>query len=171
MARRSKSSCRTRATTTSWAIRRTCAGSPAGDDALRSPLCEEWQRAGFANTPLAIYHGSISASRAPRWCPTSRTRPSCSEGRMTVEELEVAARAQQRDRRDPPGAGGAQMSWRPEVPPDFAGEGNKIKWRAVPYVRGLGLDIGCGPWKAVPALDRPGRRAVHRQRTTAGRTW
>lgn len=42
------------------------------------------------------------------------------------------------------------MSWRPEVPADFAGEGNKIKWRAVPYVRGLGLDIGCGPWKVFP---------------------
>lgn len=42
------------------------------------------------------------------------------------------------------------MSWRPEVPANFAGEGNKIKWRAVPYVRGLGLDIGCGPWKVFP---------------------
>ena len=42
------------------------------------------------------------------------------------------------------------MSWRPEVPADFAGEGNKIKWRAMPYVRGLGLDIGCGPWKVFP---------------------
>ncbi len=39
------------------------------------------------------------------------------------------------------------MSWRPEVPADFTGEGNKIKWRAAPYVKGLGLDIGCGPWK------------------------
>jgi ADP-heptose:LPS heptosyltransferase/predicted SAM-dependent methyltransferase len=42
------------------------------------------------------------------------------------------------------------MSWRPEVPADFAGEGNKIKWRAMRYVRGLGLDIGCGPWKVFP---------------------
>lgn len=42
------------------------------------------------------------------------------------------------------------MSWRPEVPRDFAGEGNKIKWRAAPYVQGLGLDIGCGPWKVFP---------------------
>ena len=42
------------------------------------------------------------------------------------------------------------MSWRPEVPPDFAGEGNKIKYRALPYVKGLGLDIGCGPWKVFP---------------------
>lgn len=42
------------------------------------------------------------------------------------------------------------MSWRPEVPADFAGEGNKIKWRAVPYARGVGLDIGCGPWKVFP---------------------
>lgn len=42
------------------------------------------------------------------------------------------------------------MSWRPEVPADFAGEGNKIKWRAAPYVKGLGLDIGCGPWKVFP---------------------
>lgn len=42
------------------------------------------------------------------------------------------------------------MSWRPEVPPDFTGEGNKIKWRAAHYVKGLGLDIGCGPWKVFP---------------------
>lgn len=42
------------------------------------------------------------------------------------------------------------MSWRPEVPADFAGEGNKIKWRAVPYVKGLGLDIACGPYKVFP---------------------
>lgn len=42
------------------------------------------------------------------------------------------------------------MSWRPEVPADFAGEGNKIKWRAAPYVKGLGLDIACGPWKVFP---------------------
>jgi ADP-heptose:LPS heptosyltransferase/predicted SAM-dependent methyltransferase len=42
------------------------------------------------------------------------------------------------------------VSWRPEVPADFAGEGNKIKWRAAPYVKGLGLDIGCGPWKVFP---------------------
>jgi ADP-heptose:LPS heptosyltransferase/predicted SAM-dependent methyltransferase len=42
------------------------------------------------------------------------------------------------------------VSWRPEVPADFAGEGSKIKWRAAPYVKGLGLDIGCGPWKVFP---------------------
>lgn len=63
------------------------------------------------------------------------------------------------------------MSWRPEVPADFAGEGNKIKWRAAPYVRGLGLDIGCGPWKvfphsigldgqAYPSLDNKGPNLV-----------
>lgn len=42
------------------------------------------------------------------------------------------------------------MSWRKEVPADFRGEGNKIKYRALPHVRGLGLDIGCGPWKVFP---------------------
>jgi ADP-heptose:LPS heptosyltransferase/predicted SAM-dependent methyltransferase len=42
------------------------------------------------------------------------------------------------------------VSWRPDVPHDFAGEGNKIKFRAAPYVRGLGLDIACGPWKVFP---------------------
>lgn len=63
------------------------------------------------------------------------------------------------------------MSWRPEVPADFVGEGNKIKWRAAPYVKGLGLDIGCGPWKvfphsigldghAYPSLDNKGPNLV-----------
>jgi ADP-heptose:LPS heptosyltransferase/predicted SAM-dependent methyltransferase len=42
------------------------------------------------------------------------------------------------------------VSWRPEVPASFAGEGNKIKWRAAPYVKGLGLDIACGPYKVFP---------------------
>ncbi len=42
------------------------------------------------------------------------------------------------------------MTWRPEVPADFAGESNKIKWRCIPYVRGVGIDVGCGPWKAFP---------------------
>lgn len=42
------------------------------------------------------------------------------------------------------------MTWRPEVPADFAGESAKIRWRALPYVKGVGIDVGCGPFKAFP---------------------
>jgi ADP-heptose:LPS heptosyltransferase/predicted SAM-dependent methyltransferase len=39
------------------------------------------------------------------------------------------------------------MTWRPEVPADFAGEAAKIRYRAMPYANGCGLDVACGPWK------------------------
>lgn len=39
------------------------------------------------------------------------------------------------------------MTWRPEVPADFAGESAKIRYRAMPYANGCGLDVACGPWK------------------------
>ena len=42
------------------------------------------------------------------------------------------------------------MTWRPEVPADFAGETGKIRYRALPYLHGRGLDVGCGPWKVAP---------------------
>jgi hypothetical protein len=114
-------------------------------------MCEEWQRRGFANTPLAIYHGVDFRVATHVQVPDEPYTTFLQEGPHDARGARGGGPAeQQRDRRDPPGAGGAQMSWRPEVPADFAGEGNKIKWRAVPYVRGLGLDIGCGPWKVFP---------------------
>lgn len=40
------------------------------------------------------------------------------------------------------------MVWRPE---DAEGnEAGKIKYRIVPYLRGTGLDLGCGPWPVWP---------------------
>ena len=42
------------------------------------------------------------------------------------------------------------MTWTPDVPADFSGETAKIRWRALPYLKGVGLDIGCGPWKVTP---------------------
>ncbi len=42
------------------------------------------------------------------------------------------------------------MTWRPEVPADFAGETGKIRFDAQRYCRGVGLDVGCGPWKVFP---------------------
>lgn len=39
------------------------------------------------------------------------------------------------------------MTWRPDVPADFAGEAAKIRYRAMPYALGFGLDVACGPWK------------------------
>lgn len=42
------------------------------------------------------------------------------------------------------------MTWRPDVPADFQGETGKIRWLALPYCAGSGLDIGCGPWKIGP---------------------
>lgn len=53
------------------------------------------------------------------------------------------------------------MTWRPEVPADFAGETGKIRWRALPYLAGSGLDIGCGPWKVAPhAIGIDGQAAA-----------
>lgn len=40
------------------------------------------------------------------------------------------------------------MVWRAEDPQ--GAESKKIKHLIVPYTRGLGLDLGCGPWKAWP---------------------
>lgn len=42
------------------------------------------------------------------------------------------------------------MTWSPVVPPDFRGEVGKIRWEALPWLRGNGLDLGCGPWKVAP---------------------
>lgn len=40
------------------------------------------------------------------------------------------------------------MTWRPDGP--AGNEAAKIKWEIVPYTRGKGLDLGCGPYKAFP---------------------
>src|SRR3990167_9570903 len=40
------------------------------------------------------------------------------------------------------------MVWRAEDPQ--CNEAGKVLWELVPYTRGLGLDIGCGPAKAFP---------------------
>lgn len=40
------------------------------------------------------------------------------------------------------------MVWRAEDPP--GNEAGKIRWELVPYTRGRGLDLGCGPDKAFP---------------------
>lgn len=40
------------------------------------------------------------------------------------------------------------MTWSPHVPADFRGEAAKVRYELVPYVRGAGIDIGCGPFKA-----------------------
>jgi ADP-heptose:LPS heptosyltransferase len=38
------------------------------------------------------------------------------------------------------------MVWRPDN--SNGNEASKIRWELVPYTRGRGLDLGCGPWKA-----------------------
>ena len=38
------------------------------------------------------------------------------------------------------------MTWSLET--SRGNESAKIRWEALPYTRGAGLDIGCGPWKA-----------------------
>lgn len=40
------------------------------------------------------------------------------------------------------------MVWRPEDPQ--GGEALKCRWDVVPYIRGKGIDIGCGPTKVLP---------------------
>src|SRR5678815_1097797 len=40
------------------------------------------------------------------------------------------------------------MSWRPDM--DQGDEVGKCRWDIVPYMRGLCLDLGCGPYKAFP---------------------
>jgi ADP-heptose:LPS heptosyltransferase/predicted SAM-dependent methyltransferase len=40
------------------------------------------------------------------------------------------------------------MSWSLETPQ--GAESKKVMWELVPYTRGFGLDIGCGPYKAFP---------------------
>lgn len=40
------------------------------------------------------------------------------------------------------------MAWKPDGP--AGNESAKIKWEIVPYTRGKGLDLGCGPYKAFP---------------------
>lgn len=40
------------------------------------------------------------------------------------------------------------MVWRPNGPD--GNESAKVRWDIVPFTRGCGLDLGCGPWKAFP---------------------
>jgi ADP-heptose:LPS heptosyltransferase/predicted SAM-dependent methyltransferase len=40
------------------------------------------------------------------------------------------------------------MTWNIDDP--VGNEAAKIRWELVPYTRGTGLDLGCGPWKAFP---------------------
>lgn len=43
------------------------------------------------------------------------------------------------------------MTWYPDAKRNRAveqGESAKIRWELVPYTRGSGLELGCGPWKA-----------------------
>jgi ADP-heptose:LPS heptosyltransferase/predicted SAM-dependent methyltransferase len=45
------------------------------------------------------------------------------------------------------------MTWSPDPRKNRAfqnGESAKVAWELVPYTRGVGLDLGCGPWKAFP---------------------
>ena len=39
------------------------------------------------------------------------------------------------------------MTWRPDGPVGY--EQRKTRWRAIPYLRGTGLDLGCGPEKVL----------------------
>lgn len=40
------------------------------------------------------------------------------------------------------------MTWRIDGPQ--GNESAKVRWDVIPYLRGRGLDIGCGPWKIFP---------------------
>ena len=42
------------------------------------------------------------------------------------------------------------MTWRADG--DNGNESAKIRFDLIPYVRGRGLDLGCGPWKALPHM-------------------
>lgn len=55
--------------------------------------CENWQRNGFANTPLAIYHGVDFRVANHQLVPDEPYCTFIQEKRMTVEELEIAARS------------------------------------------------------------------------------
>jgi SAM-dependent methyltransferase len=55
--------------------------------------CEDWQRNGFANTPLALYHGVDFKVASHLLVPDEPYRTFIEEKRMTVEELEIAARS------------------------------------------------------------------------------
>ncbi len=55
-------------------------------------LCEEWQRQGFANTPLAIYHGVDFRIVQHKLVPDEPYRTLLEEKRMSPEEFEVAVR-------------------------------------------------------------------------------
>lgn len=55
--------------------------------------CEEWQRKGFANTPLAIYHGVDFRIAEHVLVPDEPYSTFMQEGTMTAEELEIAARS------------------------------------------------------------------------------
>lgn len=43
------------------------------------------------------------------------------------------------------------MTWHPEDPQ--GDETGKTRWRAVPYTRGTGLDLGCGPYKILDTKE------------------
>lgn len=47
--------------------------------------------------------------------------------------------------------GAAQMSWSPMAPQGH--EVRKTRWRALPYLRGKVLDLGCGPEKIIDNKD------------------
>jgi predicted SAM-dependent methyltransferase/ADP-heptose:LPS heptosyltransferase len=40
------------------------------------------------------------------------------------------------------------MVWRLET--SRGNESAKVKWQVIPYIKGRGLDLGCGPWKILP---------------------
>jgi hypothetical protein len=55
-------------------------------------LCEEWQRGGFSNSPLAIYHEVDFRAVKHTLIPDEPYATLVREGRMKVEDLELAAR-------------------------------------------------------------------------------
>ena len=55
--------------------------------------CEKWQRGGFSNTPLAIYHGVDFHIVGHKLIPDELYRTLMEKKKMTFEELEFAARS------------------------------------------------------------------------------
>jgi hypothetical protein len=56
--------------------------------------CEEWERQGFANTPLALYHGVDFRLLANENLPAEPYRTLLNEGKLTSEELAKLERSQ-----------------------------------------------------------------------------
>lgn len=55
-------------------------------------LCEEWKRQGFANTPIALYHGVDFVCVQHQLVPDEPYRTLVAEGAMSAEELTTLAK-------------------------------------------------------------------------------